>query len=178
MAEPLSSKAWVAAWLQKTDHDLATAERALNAGAPITDTAAYHCHQAAEKALKAFLAARLEPLVKTHDLMDLLTRCAAADVRFADWADRISELSAFGTVVRYPSVDADPIVSDVAHALQTARLFLALLSPGQRKSLLQERFDQLVQDDLENRVLPFDADAATQAAHSSWARCIITLFNR
>ena len=75
-------------------------------------------------------------------------------------------------------MDADPIVSDVAHALQTARLFLALLSPGQRKSLLQERFDQLVQDDLENRVLPFDADAATQAAHSSWARCIITLFNR
>ena len=45
-----------------------------------------------------------------------------------------------------------------------ARYGLALLSPGQRKTLLQERFDQLVQDDLENRVLPFDADAATQAA--------------
>ena len=45
-----------------------------------------------------------------------------------------------------------------------ARYGLALLSPGQRKSLLQERFDQLVQDDLENRVLLFDADAATQAA--------------
>ena len=42
-----------------------------------------------------------------------------------------------------------------------ARYGLALLAPGQRKSLLQERFDQLVQDDLENRVLPFDADAAT-----------------
>ena len=45
-----------------------------------------------------------------------------------------------------------------------ARYGLALLASGQRKSLLQERFDQLVQDDLENRVLPFDADAATQAA--------------
>ena len=45
-----------------------------------------------------------------------------------------------------------------------ARCGLALLAPGQRKSLLQERFDQLVQDDLENRVLQFDADAATQAA--------------
>lgn len=89
MAEPLSSKAWVAAWLQKAEHELETAERALNAGAPITDTAAYQCHQAAEKALKVFLALRLEPVVKTHDLMDLLTRCAAADVRFADWADRI-----------------------------------------------------------------------------------------
>lgn len=45
-----------------------------------------------------------------------------------------------------------------------ARYGLALLAPGQRKSVLQERFDQLVQDDLENRVLPFDANAATQAA--------------
>ncbi|HEY8710592.1 MAG TPA: PIN domain-containing protein [Burkholderiaceae bacterium] len=46
-----------------------------------------------------------------------------------------------------------------------ARYELALLAPDQRKSLLQERFDLLVQDDLENRVLQFDADAATQAAH-------------
>lgn len=50
MAEPLSSQAWVAAWLRKASHDLETAERALHAGDPITDTAAYHCHQAAEKA--------------------------------------------------------------------------------------------------------------------------------
>ena len=65
MAEPLTSQACVAPWLAKADHDLETAERALYAGAPITDTAAYHCHQAAEKALKAFLASRLEPL-ETH----------------------------------------------------------------------------------------------------------------
>ena len=128
MAEPLTSQVWVAAWLQKADHDLETAERALHAGSPITDTAAYHCHQAAEKALKAFLASRIEPLVKTHDLMALLTRCADADVRFADWADRIAELSAFGTVLRYPSVDADPTVSDVTHALQTARHFHRFVS--------------------------------------------------
>ena len=41
-----------------------------------------------------------------------------------------------------------------------ARYGLALLAPGQRRSLLQERFDQLLQHDLENRVLRFDADAA------------------
>lgn len=123
MAEPLTSQTWVAAWLQKASHDLETAGRALHGGHPITDTAAYHCHQAAEKALKAFLASRFEPLLKTHDLMDLLTRCAAADARLADWANRIAELAAFGTVLRYPSVDADPSVGDVTQALQTARQF-------------------------------------------------------
>ncbi|MDP2067233.1 MAG: type II toxin-antitoxin system VapC family toxin [Burkholderiaceae bacterium] len=45
-----------------------------------------------------------------------------------------------------------------------ARYGLALLAPGQRKNLLQERFGQLLQDDLQNRVLLFDANAATQAA--------------
>ena len=45
-----------------------------------------------------------------------------------------------------------------------ARYGLALLAPGQRKSLLQERFDQLLQDDLDNRVLLFDTNAATRAA--------------
>ena len=128
MAEPLTAQTWVAAWLKKADHDLETAQRALHAGSPITDTAAYHCHQATEKALKAYLASRLAPLVKTHDLMDLLTRCADADARFADWADRIAELAAFGTVLRYPSLDADPTVSDVVSALRTARLFHEFVS--------------------------------------------------
>lgn len=45
-----------------------------------------------------------------------------------------------------------------------ARYGLALLAPGQRKNTLQERFDQLLQDDLQNRVLLFDASAATHAA--------------
>ena len=45
-----------------------------------------------------------------------------------------------------------------------ARYGLALLVSGQRKSDLQERFEQLLQDDLENRVALFDSNAATQSA--------------
>lgn len=45
-----------------------------------------------------------------------------------------------------------------------ARYGLALLVSGQRKSVLQERFEQLLQDDLENRVALFDANAAAQSA--------------
>ena len=45
-----------------------------------------------------------------------------------------------------------------------ARYGLALLADGQRKHLLQQRLDVLLQDELENRVLPFDASAAAQAA--------------
>ena len=53
---------------------------------------------------------------------------------------------------------------DQQHRLVEAQYGLALQPSGQRKRRLRERFDQFLQDDLENRVLMFDADAATEAA--------------
>ena len=45
-----------------------------------------------------------------------------------------------------------------------ARYGLALLASGRRKKLLLERFEQFLEDDLENRVLSFDTQAANLAA--------------
>ena len=45
-----------------------------------------------------------------------------------------------------------------------ARYGLALLPAGRRKDLLEQRFEELVQDDLQNRVLLFDINAAAHAA--------------
>ncbi len=45
-----------------------------------------------------------------------------------------------------------------------ARYGLDLLPDGLRKTTLRQRFDILLAEDLENRVLVFDANAATEAA--------------
>ena len=45
-----------------------------------------------------------------------------------------------------------------------ARLGLALLPQGRRQRALEAAFARLLEDDLENRVLDFDAAAATSAA--------------
>ena len=45
-----------------------------------------------------------------------------------------------------------------------ARYGLALLSDGQRKNALAQRFEAIVHDDLQYRVLFFDINAAQQAA--------------
>lgn len=45
-----------------------------------------------------------------------------------------------------------------------ARYGLALLASGQQKKMLQERFEELLQQDLQNRVLLFDINAANHAA--------------
>jgi predicted nucleic acid-binding protein len=45
-----------------------------------------------------------------------------------------------------------------------ARLGLALLPQGRRRRALEAALDRVLEDDLENRVLDFDAAAATSAA--------------
>ena len=48
--------------------------------------------------------------------------------------------------------------------LLESRLGLALLPVGQRRQALLQASEQLLTLDLEHRILPFDAEAATQAA--------------
>jgi hypothetical protein len=45
-----------------------------------------------------------------------------------------------------------------------ARYGLALLASGRRQKVLLERFEQFLEEDLENRVLSFDTQAASLAA--------------
>src|SRR5665213_237545 len=51
-----------------------------------------------------------------------------------------------------------------------ARLGMALLPSGRRRNALETAFARLLQEDLENRVLDFDSDAATEAASLAAAR--------
>jgi HEPN domain-containing protein len=51
-------------WLIKAEHDLRSARRLLGDTPPLLDTAAYHCQQTAEKALKALLTLHDIPLPK------------------------------------------------------------------------------------------------------------------
>ena len=57
------------AWLRRSEDDLRAAEVDLAADAPLLGDAAFHCQQAVEKALKAFLTWHDLPFRKTHDLI-------------------------------------------------------------------------------------------------------------
>ena len=50
------------------------------------------------------------------------------------------------------------------------RLGLDLLPDGRRRTNLTQAFDAFLRDDLENRVLPFDSEAAAQSALLAAAR--------
>ncbi len=71
------------AWLAKARHDLENARLLILQEKRLLDIAAYHCQQAAEKALKAYLTAKDCVFPKTHILETLLASCIPFHSSFA-----------------------------------------------------------------------------------------------
>src|SRR2546423_15099139 len=96
----------VQAWLIKARNDL-TAARELGRlpNGPL-DTAIYHCQQAAEKAVKGFLAFHDHRLERSHDVQRLIELAEAYDADFANWQDAAVILTPYATAYRYPGESA------------------------------------------------------------------------
>lgn len=58
-------------WLSKADLDVHAARIDIDAYPPLLEDASFHCQQAVEKALKAFLTWHDQPFRRTHDLNEL-----------------------------------------------------------------------------------------------------------
>ena len=58
-------------WIYYAENDLNTAKILIEYDTPITSSIAFHCQQAIEKYLKAYLVDNEIPIIKTHDLVKL-----------------------------------------------------------------------------------------------------------
>ena len=67
-------------------------------------------------------------------------------------------------VLRWLDLQAPQSIWITSITLFESRLGLALVPDGRRRRALESAFARLLDEDLENRVLPFDSDAALQAA--------------
>ena len=108
----------VSQWLLKGDHDLRSAKRLMAQGEdePLLDTAVYHCQQAAEKALKAYLTAHNVVFPKMHLLTPLVVLCADIDKSFFVLQDAAEILTPLATEFRYPGDILEPDPSDAVEA--------------------------------------------------------------
>jgi HEPN domain-containing protein len=88
-------------------------------------TSVYHCQQAAEKALKAFLTLHDVVFPKTHDLTLLLDRCIDLDAGLETLRDEAELLTPFATAFRYPGPTVEPTVEEVDEALAAAEAVLS-----------------------------------------------------
>lgn len=92
----------VQGWLEKGDHDVQAAEIILRSSEPLTDVICYHCHQAVEKYLKAYLIHKKISFPKTHDLDYLIELCVKEELAFHKIKNDASHLSEYGIETRYP----------------------------------------------------------------------------
>ncbi len=108
------------AWLRRMESDLHAVDIDLAAVPPLLGDAAFHCQQAAEKALKAYLTWHDTPFRRTHDLAELGQRCASHDASMASICRRVENLTAYAWVFRYPGEVDEPTREEVERALFTA----------------------------------------------------------
>ncbi len=87
-------------WLLKANEDLLVVNKLTEYEIIATSSVCFHCQQAVEKFLKAFLIANNVEIKKTHNIEFLLSECSDIDSDFADIEPK--ELSDFGVDARYP----------------------------------------------------------------------------
>ena len=114
----------VEAWLYKAKNDLKSASKLLEGDDPIMDTAIYHTQQCAEKALKGYLAFKLQPLKKIHDIELLVEICSALDSEFETLYDYSENLTPYATAFRYPDIYLEPDYDEVLDAIDMASKIL------------------------------------------------------
>ena len=77
---------------------------------------AFHCQQAVEKSLKAFLAARARHFMARQNLSYLLGLCAEVDPSFRQWETQIAGLAPFTTQSIYPTDSNQTLTTAQARA--------------------------------------------------------------
>ncbi|HEY3388634.1 MAG TPA: HEPN domain-containing protein [Prolixibacteraceae bacterium] len=90
-------------WIIKGDHDLGTAKITYLYIPEYLDTVTFHCQQAVEKYLKAYLIFQSIPFKFTHDLVYLVDLITQKDSDFHNYYDSVSELQGYAVEVRYPN---------------------------------------------------------------------------
>ncbi len=101
--EWLPDETW--AWVRKACKDIRAAELC---EAELPSEALFHCQQAVEKLLKAFLTWHGKPFRKTHELRELAMACVQFDASLEAVLEPATALSQFAWQFRYPGEPYEP----------------------------------------------------------------------
>ena len=124
------TKMYVQLWLDKANSDLKNAEIILAAQteSPPLDTVCFHCQQASEKFIKAFLIFHGKQFPFTHNLADLVAICMQVDLAFAAIQRKAETLTPFAIEIRYPDDFYMPTQKEAEDAFAIATEIKAFIS--------------------------------------------------
>ncbi|AUD04762.1 HEPN domain-containing protein [Spirosoma pollinicola] len=110
----------IASWLTKAEHDLTTAHLVFNHLPDYKDTVAFHCQQAVEKLLKAYLIHLSIDFRRSHDLIYLLDLIDQPNLFTIDDYNQLARLQDYAVEIRYPNDTIFLDEGDVSDALAIA----------------------------------------------------------
>jgi len=116
------------AWIFKAKSDLDSARLLITGNERHLDTGSYHCQQAAEKSLKAWLTLHEIPFQKTHDLELLLDLCVREQPAIEHLRTAAEELSPLALEYRYPGDIFEPPLEEARRMLSLAEDVYSLVS--------------------------------------------------
>jgi HEPN domain-containing protein len=107
-------------WVIKAGNDLLNADNNLHAETIPLDTVCFHCQQAAEKFLKAFLVGKGHTYPITHDLLAILENTLPLNTDAEQLRDDLALLTPYAVEVRYPDDFYMPSLQDAREAREAA----------------------------------------------------------
>lgn len=111
-------------WFRKALNDLATARHVLLAEPPLTESAVFHCQQAAEKSIKGFLLWYDKPFTKTHNIREISGAAIDIDSDLEVLLREAAELTPYAVAYRYPEDSGEvhePTLSESRKAIELAQ---------------------------------------------------------
>ncbi len=114
-------------WFAKAMNDLLNADNNLRSETVPYDTVCYHCQQAAEKLLKAFLVGNGKEYPFSHDLLLILEKIIPLRAETESLRDSLSILMPYAVEIRYPDDWYMPSADDAEEAREAINKVLAWL---------------------------------------------------
>ena len=107
-------------WVNIADRDLMAAEQGLKVYPVLSEIVCFHCQQAAEKYLKAYLVKHQVEFQKTHSIMSLINLCSTVDSVFKDKLLYADLLTDYAVEIRYPDEWYEPTIEEAKDAYRVA----------------------------------------------------------
>ncbi len=124
---------YIKQWVLRANEDLLVVNKLTEFEIIATSSVCFHCQQAVEKYLKAFLISNGIDIKKTHNIEFLLSECADFDPDFSEIDPK--NLSDFGVDVRYPG---DMYVPSEKETIEHKEIALLV------KKIVEEKLSELL----------------------------------
>lgn len=109
-------------WIFLANGDLKSAEDLIMSREPVLISVCFHCQQAVEKYLKAYLFSYNINLKKTHNIYELLNCCIEIDKEFELLEkEQVDKLTIYAVEIRYPDDFYIPTIEEAKEAIGLAK---------------------------------------------------------